>query len=84
MSYFKDCLEIVTMICFLAYMYRKTFKPYIKEVKQVEKPKKKKKRLKYLRRFRVPYKGKTEIIQYDKKSAYIESVWNEIQKPKKK
>lgn len=84
MSYFKDCLEIVTMICFIFYMYKKTFKPYIKEVKKKEKPQKKRKRIKYLHRFHVPYKGKAKIIQYDKKTAYIESAWNEVQKPKKK
>ncbi len=84
MSYIKDCLEIVTMICFLIYMYRKAYKPYIKEVKQADESPKKKKRLKYLHRIRIPYRGKTEIIKYDKKSAYIESAWNEIQKPRKK
>ena len=83
MSYFKDCLEIVTMICFLFFMYRKTYKPYIKEVKE-DKPPKEKKRLKYFRRFHIPYRGKAKILEYDKQWGYIDSAWNEVQKPKKK
>lgn len=83
MSYIKDCLEIACMIGFLIFLYRKTYKPYIREVRKEEAPPRKKKRLKYLRRLRVPYRGKTQIIQYDKTHGYIESAWNEIEKPKK-
>jgi hypothetical protein len=85
MAQAKDCLEIITMICFLYYIYRKTFKPYIKEVKQEKEQKpKKRKRLKYLRRIHLPYKGQAKIYKYDKQYGYINSAWDEVEKPKKK
>ena len=72
------------MCCFIYFLYTKTRRPKLKAVeKEVQKPKKKR-HYKYLKRFKIPYVGKTEIIQFDQKHGYIESVWNEIQKPKKK
>lgn len=78
-------LEILLTICFLFMLYSRTHRPRLKEVKP-PKPEKqgRKKRLKYLRRLRIPYRGKAQIIKFDKTSAYIESAWNEIQKPRKK
>lgn len=84
MQIIKDCLEIITMCCFIYFLYTKTKRPKLKTVEEEVKKPKKKKRYKYLRRFRIPYVGKTEILQFDQKHGYIESAWNEIQKPKKK
>ena len=81
----KDIFEIIAIICFLIALYQKNRKPRLKVV-ETKTPKPKKKRKKYFRRIRIPYpyRGKTEILQYDQKHQYIESAWNEIQKPKKK
>lgn len=86
----KNLFYAVLLICFCIYVYRKfCYKPRIKTVKiptakQVRRKKKRKRfKNKIMRIFRIPYKGKTEIIQYDKKAPYIESAWNEINKKKK-
>lgn len=84
MSQLKDCLEIITMAGFLIFMLKKLTIPNIKEVKPQEEKPKKKKRLKYFRRFHIPYRGETKMYTYDKKHGYIESAWEEVQKPKKK
>lgn len=79
----KDIFEIIAIICFLIALYQKNRKPRLKVV-ETKMPKPKKKRKKYFRRIHIPYRGKTEILQYDQKHQYIESAWNEVQKPKKK
>lgn len=79
----KDIFEIIAVICFLFVLYQKNRKPKFKIVKpKIQKPKRKRK--KYFRRLHIPYRGKTEILQYDPKHQYIESAWNEVQKPRKK
>lgn len=83
MQQFKDCLEIITMACFLIYMYKKMKAPSIKEIKPKPQKQKKKKHLKYFRRFHIPYRGKTKIYTYNQKHGYINSAWEEIEKPKK-
>ena len=83
MSQFNEILEIVTIIGFWIYLYKKSRKPKL-EIVETEKPVKKKKKPKYLRRFKLPYRGKTNIYNFDKKTGYIESAWNEVEKPKKK
>lgn len=83
MQQLKDILEIITMTCFLIYMYKKFTIPNLKEVKPKEEKPKKKKRLKYFRRFHIPYRGKTKIYTYDQKHGYINSAWEEVQKSKK-
>lgn len=77
---FKNLLEIITMIGFLIFMVQKFKKPSIKEVKPKYVKPRKKKRLKYFRRFRIPFRGKAKIYEYDKKHAYIESIWEEVNK----
>lgn len=84
-------LEIITMAAFLIMLYRRFYdKPKIKAVKvrvptakQIRRAKKRARRLRRVKRkFRIPYIGRTKIIEYDKKLPYIESIWNEIE-PKK-
>lgn len=84
MQIIKDCLEIITICCLIYYLYTKIRRPKLKTVEEKVKKPKKKRHYKYLRRIRIPYVGKTKILQFDLKHGYIESVWNEIQKPRKK
>lgn len=79
--------EIAVVIIFLVVLYRGFCrKPKIKVVKapttkQIRRQKKRARRLRKIsRRFRVPYIGKTEIIEYDKTNPYIESIWEELRK----
>ena len=79
---------ILTMFCIFLYI-RFGRKPKIKTVKvpdkkSILKQKRKNRRIKKFKRFfRTQYKGKSEIIPYDKQHGYFDSAWNEIQKPKK-
>lgn len=73
------------LIAFCIFLYIQfCYKPKIKVVKipktkQIRKQKKRARRLRKLKRwFRIPYRGKTDIIQYDKKKAYIDSIWDEL------
>lgn len=79
--------EIAVVIIFLVLLYRGFCrKPKIKIVKapttkQIQRQKKHARRLRRIsRRFKVPYIGKTEIIEYDKTNPYIESIWEEMRK----
>lgn len=79
--------EITVILIFLAVLYRAfCWKPKVKTVKaptakQIRKQKKRARRIRKIsRRFKVPYVGKTEIIQYDKTNPYIESIWEEMRK----
>lgn len=78
-------IEIIIMAAFLIMLYRNFGKsPKIKivkvpTVKQIKREKKRARRLRKIKRkFRIPYIGKTEMLPYDPKKAYIEAVWNEI------
>lgn len=86
----ENIIYIAALIVFCIFLYlRFGRKPKIKTVKvpdkkSILKQKRKNRRLKKLKRiFRTPYKGKTEIIKYDKKHGYIDSAWEEVQKSKK-
>lgn len=81
--------EIAVIIIFLVVLYRGFCRrPMIKVVKapttrQIRRQKKRARRLRKIsRRFRVPYIGKTEIIEYDKTSPCIDSMWEEVQHKK--
>lgn len=81
--------EIAIVIIFLVVLYRGfCWKPKIKIVKapttkQIRRQKKRARRLRKIsRRFKVPYIGKTEIIEYDKTSPCIDSMWEEVQHKK--
>lgn len=82
----EDFIYAVTLVGFCIFLYIKfCYRPKIKTVKAPDKKRirKQKKRARWIRkvkrRFRIPYRGKTEIVQYDKKRAYLDSVWDEIQ-----
>mgnify|MGYP001071021107 CR=1 FL=1 len=83
MQQLKDCLEIITMAWFLIFMFKQLVIPSFKEVKSKEEKPKKKRILKYFRRFHIPYRGKTIMYKYDKKYGYINSAWEEVEKPKR-
>ena len=88
-----DIANAILIILCCALLYRKfCYKPKVKIVKAPKIPrsevirwqKKKERRIRKIKRkFKIPYKGSAEIIKYDKKLPYIESAWNEVQKPKK-
>ncbi len=85
-----NILEAITLIACVVFLYRQFGqRPKIKAVKEEKIPttqeiRKRRKRERQLRkvrrRFKIPYRGKTEIIQYDKTTPYIESAWNEVEK----
>lgn len=82
-----NIFEIAVILIFLLILYcgfRR--KPKIKVIKaptakQIRREKKRARRIRKIsRRFKIPYVGKTEIIQYDKTSPYIDSIWEEMRK----
>ena len=83
---------ILIILCYV-FLYRKfCYKPKVKVVKaskipkpeEIRRQRKKERRIRKIKRkFKIPYRGNAEIIKYDKKLPYIESAWNEVQKPKK-
>ena len=87
--FIDNIFEITVILIFLIILYRGFCrKPKIKVVKaptakQIRREKKRARRIRKLsRRFKLPYVGKTEIIQYDKTSPCIDSMWEEIQRKK--
>lgn len=85
-----NILEAITLIACIVFLYRQFGqRPKIKTVKdekipttqEIRKRRKRERQLrKVKRRFKIPYRGKTEIIKYDKTLPYIESAWNEVEK----
>lgn len=80
---------IILILCCIFLYDRFGRRPRIKEVKsekiptthEIKRQRKKARRIRKIkRRFRIPYRGKTQIITYDKKAPYIESAWNEVEK----
>lgn len=83
----ENILYVTVLIVFCIFLYLQFGrKPKIKTVKvpdkkSILKQKRKNRRIKKLKRFfRTPYKGKTEVIKYDKQHEYIESIWEELKK----
>ncbi len=79
--------EIVIVIIFLTVLYRGfCWRPKVKVVKapttkQIRRQKKRARKLRKIsRRFKIPYFGKTEIVEFDKTNPYIESIWEEMRK----
>ncbi len=69
------CIFLYIQFCYKSKI--KTVK--IPKTKQIRKQKKRARRLRKLKRwFRLPYRGKTEIVKYDKQKAYIDSIWEEL------
>ena len=89
-----DIANAILIILCCVFLYRKfCYKSKLKVVKtpkiptteEIRRQHKKERRMRKIkRRFRIPYWGNAKIIKYDKTAPYIESAWNEIQKPKKK
>lgn len=82
-----NIFEITVILIFLAILYYGFCRrPKIKvikapTVKQIRREKKRARRIRKIsRRFKIPYVGKTEIIEYDKTNPYIESIWEEMRK----
>lgn len=82
-----NIFEIAVVMIFLVVLYRGLCRrPKVKIVKapttkQIRRQRKRARRLRRIsRRFKVPYIGKTEIIEYDKTNPYIESIWEEMRK----
>lgn len=79
--------EIAIVLIFLVILYRGFCRrPKVKVVKapttkQIRRQKKRARRLRRIsRRFRLPHIGQAEVIEYDKTSPYIESIWEELRK----
>lgn len=82
----ENMIQAVIIIMFLAFLYIIFCrKPKIKTIKAptVKQVKRKKKHARMIRKikrkFKIPYRGKTEIIEYSKTRPYIEHAWNEIE-----
>ncbi len=87
-----NVLEILAVMIFLIMLYQRFYKrPEIRAVKvkmptakQVRRAKKRARRIRKIkRRFRIPYIGRTKIIEYDPKLPCIESMWNEVEPSRK-
>lgn len=83
----EHIFECVILIFFCICLYRVFCKrPKIKVVKapttkEIRRQRKKDRRMRKIKRkFKLPYHGKTEIIEYSKTKPYIESAWKEIEK----
>lgn len=81
-------ITVLAASCIFLY-YQFAWRPGIKAVKPEKIPtvqeirkqrKKERRRRKLKRRFRLPYRGTAEIIEYSKTAPYIESAWNEVEK----
>ena len=78
-------IAIFVLFCALLYI-RFCRTPKIKTVKApttkaIKRKKKRNRNIKKLKRiFKLPYRGKTEIIKYDPSRKYIESIWDELNK----
>lgn len=85
-----DTARIILIVLCCVFLYKKfCYKPKMKVVR-IPKPedikqqrKKERKIRKIKRRFRIPYQGNAQVTEFDKTKPYIESAWNEVQKPKK-
>lgn len=82
-----NIFEIAIVLIFLVILYRGFCRnPKIKVIKapttkQIRRQKKRARRLRRIsRRFRLPHIGQAEVIEYDKTSPYIESIWEELRK----
>lgn len=84
-----NIFEITIVIIFLVILYRGFCrKPKIRVIraptaKQIRRQKKRARRLRKIsRRFKVPYVGKTRIIEYDRTRPCIDSMWDEVERRK--
>ena len=83
----ENIFEIITLLSFCIFLYIKFCKkPKIKTVKvpttkEIRRKKKRSRKIKKIKRiFKLPYRGKTEMVEYDPYREYIENVWDELNK----
>lgn len=82
--------KIVLIVLLCLYIYKRyIWKPKMKIVKiptpeDLKRQNKKDRRMRKIKRhFKIPYRGKTQISEFDKTKPYIESAWNEIEHSRK-
>lgn len=85
-----DIIKIIIIISFCIILYiKKIRQPKIKVVKvpkpeDIKQQRKKERTIRKMKRqFKIPYRGKTQITEFDKTKPYIESAWNEVEHRKK-
>lgn len=88
-----EICEAILIILSCIFIYKKfVWKPKVKIVNEpvipdpgkIKKQRKRERKLRKIKRhFRLPYHGNAEIVEFDMQKPYIDSAWNEVQKPKK-
>lgn len=83
----ENIISATLIIPFLLFIYWEFIGRYkIKSVKvpttkEIRRARKRKRKIKKIKRFfKLPYHGKSEIIEFDKKTPYIDSIWEELKK----
>ncbi len=83
----EHLFESIILIVFCICLYRVFCRtPKVKVVKapttkEIRRQRKKDRRMRKIKRkFKLPYRGRTEIVEYSKNRPYIESVWKELEK----
>ncbi len=83
----EHLFESIILIVFCICLYRVFCRtPKVKVVKapttkEIRRQRKKDRRMRKIKRkFKLPYRGRTEIVEYSKTRPYIESVWKELEK----
>lgn len=83
----EHLFESVILVFFCICLYRVFCRtPKVKVVKapttkEIRRQRKKARRIRKIKRkFKLPYRGRTEIVEYSKTRPYIESAWKELEK----
>lgn len=83
----EHLFESVILVFFCICLYRVFCRtPKVKVVKapttkEIRHQRKKARRIRKIKRkFKLPYRGRTEIVEYSKTRPYIESAWKELEK----
>ncbi len=83
----EHLFESIILIVFCICLYRVFCRtPKVKVVKapttkEIRRQRKKDRRMRKIKRkFKLPYRGRTEIVEYSKTRPYIESAWKELEK----
>lgn len=83
----EHLFESVILVFFCICLYRVFCRtPKVKVVKapttkEIRRQRKKDRRIRKIKRkFKLPYRGRTEIVEYSKTRPYIESAWKELEK----
>ena len=83
----EHLFESIILIVFCICLYRVFCRtPKVKVVKapttkEIRRQRKKDMRMRKIKRkFKLPYRGRTEIVEYSKTRPYIESAWKELEK----